>query len=325
MAQQSIVYLNGRMVASGEAHLNIYDLGVVLGATVSEMARTFRHRLFRLEGHLRRLARSLEYVGFDAGVSIARLAEIAEEVVEHNGRLIGAEEELGLVVFITAGESVMYAGADATTRREPTVCVHTFPMPFHAWAAKMRDGARVVTPSIRHVPPQCFPAAVKHRSRVNYYLAEREAQAVDPEAIPLLLDLQGNVAETNTANFLIVEDGTIVSPTLANILPGISREMAAELAVELGIPFAERDFDAARVAMAEEALLVSTPYCIMPAVRINGKPIGEGRPGVTFRRLIDAWSGRVGVDVYRQVVENILVGDAHPTESQDCSGTSRGA
>jgi len=119
----------------------------------------------------------------------------------------------------------------------------------------------------------------------------------------LLLDLGGNVAETNTANFLIVERGTIVSPTLTNILPGISREMVAELAGSEGIPFAERDFDASRVGRADEALLVSTPYCIMPAVRVNGVPIGDGRPGRVFRRLIDAWSERVGVDVYRQIVE----------------------
>jgi len=302
MPDTPIVFLNGRMVTAGEAHLNIYDLGVVLGATVSEVARTFGRRLFRLEDHLARLAGSLACVGFEPGVTIERLGEIVQEVVEHNARLVGDEGELGLVIFVTAGESAMYAGS-VPARREPTVCVHTFPMPFRVWAETMRGGACLVTPSVRHVPPECIPAVVKHRSRMHYYLAQREAQAIEPGATPLLLDLEGNVAETNTANFLIVERGTIVSPTLRNILPGISREMIVELAGELGIPFAERDFGVSRVVEAEEALLASTPYCIMPAVRINGNPIGDGRPGAVFRRLIDAWSKRVGVDVYWQIVE----------------------
>jgi len=304
MPDAPVVFLNGRLLPAAEARVNIYDSGIVLGATVSEMARTFARRLFRLDAHLARLARSLQCVGFDVGVSSDQLGQIACEVVEHNSRLIQPGDELGLVVFVTAGENPMYAaGAGVPVRREPTVCVHTFPLPLAAWAESMRLGARVVTPSIRHMPPQCIPPCVKHRSRMHYYLADREARSVDPGAVPLLLDLAGNVAETNTANFLIVERGTIVSPTLANILPGISREMVVELAAGLGIRFAEQDFDPARVALADEALLASTPYCVMPAVRINGQPIGDGRPGSVFRRLIDAWSQQVGLDVYRQIVD----------------------
>ena len=304
MPQGSLVYLNGRMVPAEQARLNIHDMGLILGATVAEMARTFSKRLFRLEDHLSRLARSLECVGFDVGMSVEDLGRIAEELVEHNAKLLGPDDELGLIIFVTAGENPMYAaGPDVPVRTEPTVCVHTFRLPLHAWAEPMRVGASLVTPSIRHIPPRCIPTDIKHRSRIHYYLAAREARSIEPGAVPLLLDLQGNVAETNTANVLIVEDGTLVSPTLANILPGISREMLVELAERLAIPFVEREFDTARVAASDEALLASTPYCVMPAVKIDGRPIGAGRPGPVFRRLIDAWSEAVGLDVYRQIVE----------------------
>ncbi|MBN1588165.1 MAG: aminotransferase class IV, partial [Pirellulales bacterium] len=166
----------------------------------------------------------------------------------------------------------------------------------------MRLGARLVTSSIRQVPPECIPSGMKHRSRMHYYLAAREARSTDAEAVPLLVDLQGNVAETNTANILIVEHGTIVSPPLRNSLPGISREMIIELAAKLDLPFVERAFDVSAVQRANEALLASTPYCIISAVEIDGRAIGDGRPGPVFRRLIDAWSEAVGLDVYRQVV-----------------------
>jgi len=142
---------------------------------------------------------------------------------------------------------------------------------------------------------------MKYRSRMHYYLADKEAQLVDGSAIALLLDLDGNVTETSGANFLIVERGAIVSPTLRNTLPGISRATVIELASKLGIPFVERDLQVYSVINADEAFLASTPYCLMPVTRINGVPIGDGRPGPVVRRLLDAWNELVGLDIYAQI------------------------
>ena len=95
-------------------------------------------------------------------------------------------------------------------RARTTDCLrHTFPMPFELWATKMFVGQHFVTPSIRHVPPQCFDPKMKYRSRMHYYLADQEARLVDPDAAALLLDLDGNVTETSGANFFIVERGTV--------------------------------------------------------------------------------------------------------------------
>jgi len=299
-----LVYLNGDMVPASEAHLKIYDAGVVLGATVTEMVRTFHHRLFRLETHLDRLSRSLRYVRFRLGLPMQELAESSRELVEHNAQLIGPEEELGLVLFVTAGEYPTYAGsAGGNARTTPTVCAHTFPLPFELWAEKMQQGAHLVTPSIRHVPPQCYDPNMKYRSRMHYYLADQEAHLVDPDASALLLDLDGNVTETGGANFLIVEDGSVVSPTLRNILPGISRQMVIELAAKLGVPFVERDFQVFNVINADEAFTATTPVCLMPVTRINGLAIGDGKPGPIYRRLLEAWSREVDLDIERQIVD----------------------
>jgi branched-subunit amino acid aminotransferase/4-amino-4-deoxychorismate lyase len=301
---EPLVYLSGRLLPASAAHLAIYDAGIVLGATVTEMTRTFRGKLFRLGDHLDRLFRSLRYVRVDIGLTKQELASISEELVAHNARLLDDGDELGLIHFVTPGEYKAYAGsAGAAPRLTPTVCLHTFPLPFELWATKAQTGAHVVTPSIRHVPPQCYDPKVKYRSRMHYYLADKEAQLADADAVALLLDLDGNVTETSGANFLLVERGTIVSPTLRNTLPGISRATVIELAAELGIPFVERDLQVFSVMNADEAFLASTPYCLLPVTRINGVQIGDGKPGPIMNRLLAGWSERVGLDIGAQILD----------------------
>lgn len=299
---EPLVYLTGNLVPASKAHVAIFDAGIVLGATVTEMTRTFRHEPYRLDDHLARLFRSLKYTRMDIGMTQQELADVSRELLAHNAKLVDPEDELGLIHFVTAGEFPVYAGsAGRAARLTPTVCAHTFPMPFELWASKLDTGSHLVTPSIRHVPPQCYDPKMKYRSRMHYYLADKEAQLVDPDASALLLDLAGNVTETGGANFLIVERGTIVSPTLTNTLPGISRATVIELAAKLGIPFVEKDIQVHSVMNADEAFTTTTPYCIMPVTKINGVPISDGRPGPVWKRLMAAWSELVGVDIENQI------------------------
>jgi branched-chain amino acid aminotransferase len=299
--KEPLVYLRGQFLAASQASLKIYDSGVVMGATVTEMTRTFRHQPFRLEEHVARLFRSLKYTRIETGLSPAELIGISRELLAHNAKLIQPPEELGLIHFVTAGEYPVYAGSAASSGpMTPTVCVHTFPLPFSLWSQRMQEGAHVVTPSIRHVPPQCFDPKMKYRSRMHYYLADQEARLVAPDAIALLLDLDGNVTETSGANFLLVDRGVIVSPGPRNILPGISRQTVIELAKKLEMPYAERDLQVHDVMNADEALLTSTPFCVMPVTRINGAPIADGKPGVIFQKVMDAWSQDVGLDILSQ-------------------------
>src|SRR5579871_5282424 len=291
---EPLVFLNGKLISASQAHLAIFDAVRVLGATVTELTRTFRREPWRLDEHLERLFRSLKYTRMDIGMTKAELAAASRELVAHNAKLADAEDELGLIHFVTAGEFPTYAGsAGRAARTTPTVCAHTFPMPFELWVSKLDSGAHLVTPSIRHVPPQCYDPKMKYRSRMHYYLADKEAQLVDPDASALLLDLSGNVTETSGANFLIVEKGTIVSPTLVNTLPGISRATVMELADDLEIPFVEKDIQVHSVMNADEAFTASTPYCILPVTKINGVTIGSGRPGPVWQQLLSAWSERV--------------------------------
>jgi branched-chain amino acid aminotransferase len=305
------VYLNGRNVPASQAHVAIYDAGLVMGATVTEQTRTFHHKAFRLEAHLERLFHSLAGVGFEINLTQDELAAVTLDLIERNAPLLPPGGELGVIHFVTAGEVVAYAGFErgwqdpfytaqpAPSAGEPTVCVHTFPLDFRRWTAAMREGAHLVIPSIRQIPPRCIDPAIKCRSRMHYYLADREARAADPAASALLLDLNGHITETSSANFLIVERDTIVSPTLNETLSGISRATVVELAERLGIQFTERDLLPSDAVRAEEAWLTSTPYCLLPVTKIDG----IAKPGPLFRRFITAWSELVGLDIERQVAD----------------------
>ena len=141
---------------------------------------------------------------------------------------------------------------------------------------------------------------------MHYYLADRQAAAIDPQARALLLDAQGFVTEASTANVLIYRAAEgLISPPLPKILRGISLSVVAELAGQLGIPFAERDLTIDDVASADEVLLTSTSVCILPVTQLNGRPIGSGRPGRVFSGLMAAWSEMVGLDVVAQAERHV--------------------
>ncbi|HEV3145030.1 MAG TPA: aminotransferase class IV [Gemmataceae bacterium] len=296
------VYLNGEMVPASQARLPIYDAGIVQGATVTEQTRTFRHQPWRIEQHLDRLFHSLKLAGISIELTREELRSISLRLVTQNAKLIDPEDDLGLIQFITAGEYATYAaGMGRPARTSPTVCIHTFRLPFELWARKMREGVHLITPSIRQVPPECTPPHMKCRSRMHYFLAEQEVRQTDPQAWALLLDLQGHITETNAANFLMVEKGTIVSPRFSATLPGISRAFVCELAGKLGIQFEESDITVDGALKADEAFLTSTPWCIMPVTKLNGTVIGAGRRGAIFYRLLNAWSSAAGIDIARQI------------------------
>jgi branched-subunit amino acid aminotransferase/4-amino-4-deoxychorismate lyase len=303
---EPIAYLNGHMIPAAEACLPFYDAGVVQGATVSELTRTFHHHLWRLGAHLDRLTCSLGVTHMDIALTREQLTAISEEVVSHNAGLLDERGELGLLHVVTAGEYATYANmAGRPVRTTPTVCVHTFPLPFARWATKMREGQHLVTPSIRQVPPDCWDPNMKCRSRMHYYLADLEARRADPEASALLLDLGGNVSETNAANFFLVKNGIVTTPTTRNALPGVSRAMVLELCAAQGIPWMECDFPLEDALCADEAFTTSTPYCLMPVTKINDIPIGAGKPGPLCQTLLAAWSKEVGLDIQKQIEEGV--------------------
>lgn len=301
-APEPTAYLNGDYVPLSEARVSVFDLGLVQGAGVTEMVRTFAHRPFRLDEHLRRLHRSVRAVGFPLELRPEDLRSVVLELVERNGRLIPETHDLGVVAFVTPGQNPTYAGTGGPdTIDAGTVCVHTFPLPFEMWAEDYGRGQHLVVPSVRHIPSVCLDPRIKSRSRLHWYSADKQAKLVDSRARALLLDLEGNITETGSGNFFIVENNEIRTPPLKHVLGGVSRLVVSELAESLNLRLVETDLQPYDVVNADEAFTSSTPYCLLPVTRFNGQTVGDGHPGPVFNRLAEAWSELVGVNVVEQM------------------------
>lgn len=297
--KQPLAFLNGQFLPAQSLTISVIDSGFVLGAAVAEQLRTFGGQLFRRDDHFARLEASLAFIGVDPGMSRREFIDAAEELVAHNHRLLAEGDDLGLSVVVTPGIYASYADEEAAAG--PTVCMHTYPLPFRLWASKYRTGQALVITSVLQVPGRCWPAELKCRSRMHYFLADREAARRESDARAILLDEHGHVTEASTANVLVYsQDQGLLAPPSGTVLPGISASTVFQLAAELGIPTSTRPLTPDDLARAQEVILTSTPWCLLAVTRFEGRPVGNGEPGPVFHALLAAWSRRVGLDIVAQ-------------------------
>jgi len=300
---EPIAYLNGSYLPASAVLLPIFDAGFVYGATISDVCRTFGHRLYRLADHLERFRAGCRYAGIQLRLADFELTAIAERVVGNNVAMLAPGQDLVLTMFATPGAISTYASQEAFGQGAlTTLGMHTYPAPFSRNAPLFERGARLIAASVQQPPPGCIDPRVKHRSRFHWWLAEQEVRARDPGAQALLLDQDGMVTETAIANFLVVQKGAILSPPPDRILNGISLQVLREIASDLAIPFVHQPLSLFDCLNADEALLTSTSYCVAGVSQINGAAIPW--PGPMLQRLLSEWSARVGVDVASQTLAN---------------------
>lgn len=303
--QEPIAYLNGQYVPISQCVLRVFDMGVTQGVAVTDLLRTFHGKPYRIQDHLGRFYRSCKYAHLDPTVNLEESEAITHHLIKHNSTLAPGQE-LALIYYITAGENAVYAGsASVSEEPKPTYVQHTFPLPFHLWRRMFREGVRCATPSPRHWPPQSLSSKIKHRNRLHMWIGQKEIQATDPGAMPLYLDIHGNITETSGSNFVIYSGGKVISPRRPNILWGISLTVLTEILAEMGIPFVEDDIQTYDVVNADEAWVPTSPYCLGPVVQINGTAIGDGKPGPMWRKILDHWSEIVGKDIYAETAEAV--------------------
>ena len=296
---EPIAYLNGETVSISEAKLSVFDLGIMQAATVTEMIRTFGLRPYRLDDHLDRLFRSIDAVGFSMQLDRSDLRQVVEDIVSHNAKLIDPRLDLGVSVFVTAGTSPI--APEGIAHEGLTVCVHTYLLPFRHWADLYETGQQLVVPRIRHIPPESLDPRIKTRSRLHWYLADRQAKLIDASSRAVLLDQYGHITETSTGNFFAVIDGCILTPSEKTTLGGVSQMVINELAAELNIECDDADLRADDTIIATELFTTSTPYCILPVTRFNGHSINGGVPGPVYLQVLSAWKEAVGVDIMEQM------------------------
>lgn len=299
MSESELAYLDDRWVPAASAGVPLTDGGFVQGTTVAEQLRTFAGRLFHFNEHIDRLESSLSVLGLKLPLARSELRKAAEQLVAHNHALLDAGDDLGLSIFVTPGD---YPAYSPRPRLRPLLGMHTYPLPFRLWAEKYTKGQHLaVAQAVRQVPAQCWPAHVKCRSRLHYYLADREAAQRFPGARAVLLDLDGFVTEASTANIVVYRrDEGLISPPLKRVLPGVTLHSTFEFAQRIGVNTRYRDLTADDLATADEMLLTSTPFCLLPVTQFEGRPLGSGMPGPIFSALLAEWNRLAGIDISEQ-------------------------
>jgi branched-chain amino acid aminotransferase len=289
------IWLNGEFVDRNEAQVSLLDRGFRLGDVVFDTSRTFNGKVFRLREHLERFYRSLQYIRIDPYMTVEEMELATLSVVEKNEDLRNKFQDDYMI-------SQIVSGGTGSRGDNPTVAIVIDPLGSPRWAPAYKEGAHVVISKTRSYSSQSLDPKVKHYSRLNFVLAELEATDVDAKAIPLLLDLDGNISESIGANFFIVSSGRLKVPGTESTLQGISRLTIMELAESLGIAVDEGSLQPYDVYNADEAFLCSTPYCLLPVGSVDKRKIGKIVPGPITNQLLAAWSEKVGLDIADQLL-----------------------
>ena len=292
-----ISYFNGKWVPLSQVRIDPDDRGFTTGDVVFDVARTFNGRTFRLNYHIDRLYRSLKYARMDPGLSPDEMLAISEEVVARNEATRSEVGDYYIRQFITRGKGIW-----AHSAGPPSVCARVSPIDLGRYAPAYSDGLHAVIARTRSFSPESLDSKIKHQSRMNFELAEIEAGDVDPEAWPLLLDLNGNITEGTSNNVFVVTDGVIRTPGDSTILQGGSRNMVLDLATQLGIPVAQEDLQPYDLYTSNEVFFSRTGPCILPVTKVDNRKVADGKPGEITQQLLAAWSETVGVDIVDQVM-----------------------
>ncbi len=298
-----VVYFNGDFIPEIEARISIFDSALMYGDMVFEMTRTFKQKPYCLRQHLERLYASLDYVQIDCGLTIDEMATSTQQTLERN---LPAVEDYDVQIMhnVTRGGLGLY---DTLIKEgtAPIITINVLPLVRHigSGASKYDEGAHFVITPQQSVPSRYIDPKAKNRSRIYYKLAELQAGQMEAGANALLTDEHGFITEGTGNNFFMVRDGEIFTPRPRDILRGVSRQACMELAGALDIPVHETDIEPYDVRAAHEAWYTSTTICMQPITRFNFQPVGDGKPGPMYHKLLAAWSQEVGVDIARQARE----------------------
>lgn len=279
------VYLSGNFCPVEDATISPFDRGFLFAHAAYEVTSVYDGRFIDLEGHLSRLRRTLEGISIPNPYSDEQWAEIHSELVDKNG------VEEGLVYLeVTGGAYGMrdFAGPETFS---PTVFLYADARPLIGDLA--REGIRAITLGDTRWKRRDMKT-VQLLSQALAYRAAREAGA---ETAFMIED--GLVTEAASANAWIVDaEGRLITRELSHsILPGITRAGVASLLAASGLEMVERAFTPEEAASAKEVFTTSSGAIVAPVVALDGKPIGDGKPGPVTRRIQRLYYEAMGADV----------------------------
>lgn len=270
------VYLNGEFMAREDAKISVFDRGFMFGDGVYEVTPAYGRRPFRLHQHLQRLERSLAEIRISNPLSVAQWTSLTGQLVTKN-----PWDNQGIYMQITRG----VAPRD-----------HAFPKDAKATVFMMCNELMTPPDSFYEQGAECISAPdtrwlrcqIKSTSLLGNVLARQ--LAADAGALECIMFRDGFLTEASACNVMVVKNGTVLAPPQDNlILPGITYNVALELMRANNVRLEERKISEAEVRCADELWLTSTTKELIPVVKLDGRPVGNGagagKPGAVFERM----------------------------------------
>ena len=277
---EPIANLNGKQMPLADATIPALDRGFLFGDAVYEVLRVYRGRPWLMHEHFQRLARSLDAIRI-RGVDLNRLRQRVLDAIA-----AGPFVEATVYIQITRGVAPRTHVFPADTRPLEFLFVQEFS---DHYAPARQTGAAVITlPDIRW--DRCDIKSTNLLANILAAQAAKEAGC--REALFYLPD--GTLTEgTHTSFFGVLNGALLTAPTSPAILPGITRGLILRFAQQTGIPLQEHVLKRDDLSRVSELFLTGTTSEILPIVRVDDRPIGDGKPGPVTRRLQAAYAQAV--------------------------------
>ncbi len=272
------IYIDGQLFEKEDAKISVFDHGLLYGDGVFEGIRFYGGRVFRLEEHIRRLYDSARAIAMQIPISPEAMVLAVLDTIRANNLKDGY---VRLVVTRGIGD----LGLNPLLCPVPTVIVIASKITLYP-QEKYENGLAVVTCSTRRIPHGALSPMVKSLNYLNNVLAKLEAQHAGAGE-GLMLNEQGFVAECTGDNIFLVRDNAISTPPISSgALAGVTRAVVFEIAKELGMQITEPLVTRYDIFTADECFLTGTAAEVIPAVTLDGRPIGDGKPGPVTREIM---------------------------------------
>jgi branched-chain amino acid aminotransferase len=282
-----IVNINGRLVHRDEAGISPFDSAVQGGDAVWEGLRLYNGRIFKLNEHLDRLERSA------LALSIVDLPP-RQKIINEIKRTLTANKMRDAVhirLTVTRGVKITSGMDPRLNQSGPTLII----LAEHKAPVYSKSGLKLITATVRRPPPEVLDPRIHHANLLNSILAKIEANNAGADDA-LMLDLQGNVAETNATHIFIVRKGELATSRVVACPEGITRATIIEVCDAEKIPCREADLKVDDVYHADEVFCTGTMGELAGVTQIDNRIIGDGRVGPMTRRLSELYAKRTATE-----------------------------